>query len=404
MKSLGKQTRLALLRYARLKTRWPAEIFYPFTPLDLRDGGKGLTDRPMPVDDSEPSVIGITHPNVDGSPPMSATQPGAFSALATLQRHLTPADEDETEVARSAEFYAAHSRAQGTINRRNSNWMLVLDLCAFWRREPLPMTPQTAAYIATHLADLGYVFSSIRNVMGTIRTAHRISDHPNPTDNEVFRTVFDGIARVIGKEPKQQKKALVAEHLLAIGIAARNRPRIKGTVEWCVILTTYYGSFRCEELVSLDITDVRVAADGIHFDMNKSKTNQYGELERAFIPRLENDNPLCGAAALERWLELLDDPSGPLFRAIDGSGKISNRRMSYKTVSRIVKRYAETVGMHEDDLASTSIRAGIVTQMAMDGFSDVQIALITRRRSLESLQIYYRPGPDSAHSSVPLNG
>jgi hypothetical protein len=76
--------------------------------------------------------------------------------------------------------------------------------------------------------------------------------------------------------------------------------------------------------------------------------------------------------------------------------------MDPKTVTRIVKRYADVVGIHPSQLASNSLRAGIVTQMLLNGAGEVATANYTRRDSVETLLDYFRPGPSMKNVAATL--
>ena len=393
-KRLHNHTRTLIARILHQHERWPAAIANPFG--DPAIARLALTAGAMPVQDSALSLSGILADPSEGADMDDLPAEPAGPPPAPLP------DRPPADPSAAAAFYVAHSRAKGTFANRNSSWRTVLDYCERESASPLPMSDVVAANFVAHLADLGRTYSTIRNILTTIRGAHRAAKFPDPTRSQACTDVFDGVARLHGKEPKNQKKAILGRHLLAIVENMKTRDVLRATLELAVILLTFFASFRCQELVSIDIPDLTFVPDGLQIILDKSKTNQHGAPELVTIKRLDVDHPLCCVRAIERWLKLLGATSGPLFRSIDGGDNIMATRMCDKTVSRMIKRYAAAVGIHESQLASTSMRAGTVTQLIMDGVSDTQTALITRRRSLESLQIYYRPGPDDFQFTLAL--
>src|SRR5579863_4416839 len=62
----------------------------------------------------------------------------------------------------------------------------------------------------------------------------------------------------------------------------------------------------------------------------------------------------------------------PLFRAIDQLGMASDRPLSSDSVARIVKRAAGRAGLNAIDYAGHSLRAGLATQAAMNGASELR--------------------------------
>jgi hypothetical protein len=322
--------------------------------------------------------------------PDAATTP-SLANLATTARNLVRPGMPSAaaEAAHSAEYYAAHSRAPGTFKRLNTDWRTILELCTAWEEIPLPMLPTTAEMIVAHLADIGRASRSIGNLVSTIRTAHRLAGHPDPTADPHFRAVFDGVKRELGDVPKDQKTALLIEHLLLIYEACMQRGFPRGLMDWCVLITTFFGSFRPAELTDMHRTDVTIDSEKASIFSNKSKTNQRGKQEMIYLWRIPN-SPLCPVKALEQYISIVGDHSGQFFRALREN--TITESMDPKTVSRIVKYYAGAVGMHPSELGSNSLRAGIVTQMLMNGAGEVATANFTRRASIETLKDYFRPG------------
>jgi integrase len=165
------------------------------------------------------------------------------------------------------------------------------------------------------------------------------------------------------------------------------------------MLTVWHTSFRCSALVGIDISDVKIDSEKATIFSNYGKTNQTGRQEYVHIKRTPG-HPLCGVAALERYMGLIGAKSGPLFRAVLNGAFTES--MDAKTVTRIVKRFADVVGIHHSQLASNSMRAGIVTQMIIGGANEIEVALHTRRRSIDIMRLYYRPRADMVNVAASL--
>jgi len=84
--------------------------------------------------------------------------------------------------------------------------------------------------------------------------------------------------------------------------------------------------------------------------------------------------------------------SGAIFRGIDRHGNVSDKRLTGKAVSLIIKRIAKKVGLDPDKFAGHSLRAGLATQASMSGASELEIMNQTGHRSLVTLRRYIRDG------------
>jgi site-specific recombinase XerC len=76
-----------------------------------------------------------------------------------------------------------------------------------------------------------------------------------------------------------------------------------GTRDRALLLVGFAGAFRGSELVSLDVTDVTLGADGLMVELRRSKTDQEGESRKLGVPF--GSNPLtCPVRALRAWLDV----------------------------------------------------------------------------------------------------
>jgi hypothetical protein len=104
--------------------------------------------------------------------------------------------------------------------------------------------------------------------------------------------------------------------------------------------------------------------------------------------------------ATRRWLQAARlGTAGPLFRPVHRTGKVLDRRLNPEHVAQLVKRAAAAAGVAPLDLegradtralAGHSLRAGLVTQAALDGVPDADIAATTRHKSRDMVARYTR--------------
>ncbi|HET9342845.1 MAG TPA: tyrosine-type recombinase/integrase [Candidatus Eremiobacteraceae bacterium] len=301
-----------------------------------------------------------------------------------------PALVDADGAVSRAAFYACQSLARNTIRSYNSAWRQVVARCERWNVCPLPMAPTVAADLIAGMADDWYEASTIRATLSVIAKAHRLAGLPSPTDVLLVRDVMRGISRLYGGSPSRQKLAVTADELRGMAAAAAKRPWPHGIQEWAVIALTFFCGLRREETVALDVEDLEFASDRLTIHLIKSKKDQYGRGAEVVIERLPDDPQLCPVAAVEAWLEVLGETSGPLFRRIYPGNQVQGR-LSAWSVAEYVKRFAPAVGLSPADVGAHSLRAGCVTELKERGVDDVVIAAHVRHASLQSLQAYYRP-------------
>ena len=108
----------------------------------------------------------------------------------------------------------------------------------------------------------------------------------------------------------------------------------------------------------------------------------------------------CPVRALRRWLKESHVKSGPLFRAINRHGRISSRGLNRASVGWILKRAAQRAGMKTRPLGGHSLRAGCVTQAAMNGANERDIMRQTGHKSAETLARYIRIGQMFTHNAA----
>jgi integrase len=84
--------------------------------------------------------------------------------------------------------------------------------------------------------------------------------------------------------------------------------------------------------------------------------------------------------------------SGAVFRGVNRHGKPSRRGLHKDCVGWILKRAASRAGLKPEPLGGHCLRAGHVTQAAMNGVSERDIMRQTGHKSAEMLARYIRIG------------
>jgi integrase len=134
-----------------------------------------------------------------------------------------------------------------------------------------------------------------------------------------------------------------------------------------------------------------ISADGLVIDLCRSKTDQEAAGRKVGIP-FGKEEETCPVRALRRWLAESGITAGAVFRGVNRSGKVSRRGLHKDCVGRILKRAARRAGLKPEPVGGHSLRAGCVTQAAMNGVSERDIMRQTGHKSAEMLAKYIRIG------------
>jgi integrase len=154
-----------------------------------------------------------------------------------------------------------------------------------------------------------------------------------------------------------------------------------------ILLIGFAGAFRRSELVGLNIDDLEFVEDGARLTNRRSKTDQEGAGEVVGISRGVN---LCPIQALRVWLSASTIRSGAIFRSVTRHGRVQPDRLTDQVVALVVKRYSAAAGLDPAMYSGHSLRAGLVTQAALNGVPEYAIMQQTRHKSAEMLRRYIR--------------
>jgi integrase len=296
--------------------------------------------------------------------------------------------ENLARLRQRAQAFATNSKSENTRKAYRQHWARFEEWCRDHDMIPLPASPITVASFITHLAETGIRPSSIGLVLTSISQAHQLSAHDNPTRSPIVRECQQGIRRQVGTAPAQ-KAPIVVEHLRRIVntlddelVAIRDR---------ALVLVGFAGAFRRSELVALDIRDIEERPEGLKIRIRSSKTDQEGAGRSVGIP-FGGDPTLCPIRALRRWLQQSRIETGPIFRAVDCHGRVSQGALTGRSVARIIKRLVQAGGYNPQIFSGHSLRAGLATAAAAAGKSERAIMGTTGHRSERMVRRYVREG------------
>jgi len=321
-------------------------------------------------------------------------------------RALIPA----TDLALDAPFlmeqageHARNSRAKNTITAYKSVWKEFEGFCLSAKRAALPAEPETIVlYLEWLISDKRQRLhndqqgarmrfralrpSSLRVHLSAIAYAHKLKGLPNPAEHEAVVGVLGGIIRQLGMAADQKKPILLDD----LNRMVRTLPdSLTGLRDRAILVIGFSGGFRRSELVALTCADVEFKPGEVTIRLRRSKTDQEGKGLVKHLP-INAYALLCPVTTLMRWMEAAHLRSGPVFRRVDRWGKVGKKPMDSSHVARLVKSAAEAAGLDPQRVSGHSLRAGFVTQAALDREPEWAIQSVTGHKDVRVLRQYIR--------------
>ena len=174
-------------------------------------------------------------------------------------------------------------------------------------------------------------------------------------------------------------------------IVAARREDLLGLRDSALVLVGFAGGFRRSELAGIDICDLKFSSDGVVVTVRKSKTDQERAGREVGLPFGASPDT-CPVRALRQWLDQAGIQEGPVFRAVGRYGHVSRRGLHSDSIGKLLKRAAGRAGLKVEDLGGHSLRAGCVTQAAMNGVREFVIMRQTGHKTIATLRRYIRSG------------
>jgi integrase len=247
----------------------------------------------------------------------------------------------------------------------------------------IPASPEMIAiYLAAHAEQ--HAVATLARRLASIGKAHTAQSLPSPTDSQLVRATLRGIRRLQGSAQRQVAPAVKEDVLYMIdGLLGT-----KGIRDKALLLIGFAGAFRRSELVAIAAADIEQAKQGLIVNLIRSKTDKEGKGRKVAIPYARG--AVCPVLALQHWLEVAGITQGPIFRAVNRHGTISDAALTPQAVALIVKERAQAVGLDASKYSGHSLRAGLVTSASQAGVSSWKIRAQTGHKSDAMLARYIR--------------
>ena len=282
------------------------------------------------------------------------------------------------------------SKAHNTIRAYNSDFRDFELFCIQNSLKSLPTKPEIISLYLTHLSTKNAKISTIQRRLVSIKMIHKLKGHYLDTKNPSIIENIMGIKRRKGSI-QNGKKPIKINNLKKIinVIDEQKNEEIKKLRDRSIILVGFSGGFRRNEIVSLDYDDLEFVPEGLKINVKRSKTDQFGQGSLKGLPYFENSS-YCPVISLQKWIEISNISSGPLFRRFKKGSNLSENRLTDQSVALIIKEYLELAGIDSKNYSGHSLRSGFATSAAEAGVEERNIMAMTGHKSPEMVRRYIK--------------
>ena len=278
------------------------------------------------------------------------------------------------------------TKSQNTLDAYKSDWDDFCDWCKYHHETAFPATPETIVNYINDLADYAKA-STIRRRISAISENYNAAgiSVKNPCREWIVKEALIGLTRLKGSIQKG-KTPIYWEEIEEI-VSRMDLSDLHAIRDRAILLLGFMGAFRRSELSSLNVEDLTKYPQGVVITIRHSKTDQTSEGQQIGIPYIKNKNMDC-INAVFAWLSAAQIKEGPLFRSFLRNGKVSEKRLSDKSINLIVKKYAASINLDPDFYGAHSLRHGFATYAALKGVEERLIMRQTRHHSVEMVRRY----------------
>ena len=235
-------------------------------------------------------------------------------------------------------------------------------------KSAIPANSMHVALYLTYLLNIGCSFHVISSAVYAIKWAHSILGYEDPTEHPFIKNIVEASkrnnkARVIKKEVVTTKDLVLLCDIYA------DSSSLLEVRDMCMILLSFAGFLRYEELSSLRCSDVKFLDGYVKIFINKSKTDQYRQGNEILISA--GVTSACPVKMLQRYISLgnIDIFSDhflfkSVFKSKEGLKLIyKNKKLSYTRARECMLSKLKSV-MGNVNIGLHSLRSGGATAAA----------------------------------------
>lgn len=180
--------------------------------------------------------------------------------------------------------------------------------CAQNQYEPAPLSPVALVEYITFLGRTRSYFTVLRH-LASVSRYHRQHNLESLATNEPFNVFLKGFRLKKNVRQKQAPAFSVKELRQAVDALPDT---LTGLRNRALLLLGFTGAFRRSELTQLDINHLLIDEAGLVIRLDRSKTNQFGEVEEKAVS-YASESEYCPILAVRAWLAVMNRDQGPLF-------------------------------------------------------------------------------------------
>ena len=260
-----------------------------------------------------------------------------------------------------------------------------VEIFASWcRRHVRAALPASAATVVAFIDDMARVKApaTVRRYVSSIATLHKALRETNPMESAVVKLALQRMHRRRGRRQAQVQGLTWPLRNRLLEAAGGRRIDVRNRA---LLAVAYDTMLRRSELVSLEVSDLLVEADGSATLLVRSgKTDPGGRGAMLYLAR-------DTVQLVQAWLEASGAGEGRLFRSVRKDGTV-RETLGPGQVPRIYKRMARRAGLPDDivdALAGHSTRVGPVQDMIACG---IELPAILQSGRWKTTRMVHRYG------------
>ena len=282
------------------------------------------------------------------------------------------------ELEKETNINLGSSKSLNTLRAYRSDFSDFKIFCLDLSLPFLPTNPKVVSLYLTHLSKSSK-YSTLKRRIASINVVHNLKGHHIDTKHPIIRDNLEGIKRKIGTYQNGKKPLLINSLHKIIDVIDINKVNkyITSVRDKAIILIGFSGGFRRSEVVNLRDSDLEFVTEGLKISLRRSKSDQHGEGMIKAIPYF-NNKKYCAVIALQDWLSARTINNELIFPYSD------------KTVSLILKKYLNLIGLDSHLYSGHSLRSGFATSTAAHGADERSIMAMTGHKSTEMVRRYIK--------------
>ena len=203
-----------------------------------------------------------------------------------------------------------NSKANNTVRAYKSDFNDFSLFCVQNGFKSLPSEPKIVSLYLTHLSTKDAKMSTLKRRLVSIGVIHKMKGYYLDTKHPSIIENIMGIKRRKGSIQKGKKPILISSLKIIINVIdQQKKEQIKKLRDRTIILIGFSGGFRRNEIVSLDYDDLDFVPEGLKINLERSKTDQFGEGTIKALPYFDNSQ-FCPVVSLKKWIEISKINSG----------------------------------------------------------------------------------------------